>query len=237
MSKVISICLAVGSLVVAGLIIFDNPISVTQKSLSFEIQNSETINSISQLLITESNSTEEIAKKLTEDIIAKNPNGPETGNDGGLLSLSNPDKIISEMLADSLSKFDYDSLKPDISDKEMIILSADDEKSRTSYLESLNEIVSDELSSLPKQPEVDQFGAIAAAYDRAVKKLYNLPVPKSFSSIHKETVRLFFAQEKIFSYIADYQNDPLTALLSLQATDLVSEELAALNDKFNSLNQ
>ena len=80
-------------------------------------------------------------------------------------------------------------------------------------------------------PDIEDFKKLAAAYEKTIKEYYSLNVPVSLVDFHKEKIKLFTQQKKIFSNIANIDKDPLAALISMRLIGQAHDDLANLNER------
>ena len=80
-------------------------------------------------------------------------------------------------------------------------------------------------------PDIEDFKKLAAAYEKTIQEYYSLNVPSSLVDFHKEKIKLFTQQKKIFFNISNIEKDPLAALISMRLIGQAHDDLTNLNER------
>ena len=235
--KLISIGLLVGSLVFASLIIFNK--SETSNSLTtntepaFKIQDSQlpTAQTDKKLVASKDNSTSQISKSIAQEILARNPNGPELVDQQSSISVPDPETIVDKYLADGISNFNINDLKGSVNNAKLNVIADKSPEAIKNYFRDFRDILNNNFQSLKIDTDnlsFEKISQLVSAYNQAIKEFYILPVPQTLFAIHKEQISLMTAQRNIFSILENYNEDPLKALLAIQAFESIQKEVTAL---------
>ncbi len=245
-SKILSITLIVGSLIFAGLIVFQKNSNkeILGEPAAFKIQNLESATTPTPLgqgsdrNVKVINSTEKIASKLSQEILSRNANGPELIGEKPWLSVADPEAVLDQLIDETLANFDYQSFKPIVRDSEIIISPQNDKNSVNAYLAFFQNVLSSNVPRFKKDEGfvAENLKSLLTAYEKTVTELKKLAVPSSLKELHKEEIALLTAQKTVFEIILNYQQDPFQTVLALRANDDLNKELAVLKQKFQALN-
>ena len=174
------------------------------------------------LLVSDNNLTKALGGKLIENI---GENAPTVG--------INPEKIVEATLKEKINDFNPDDLWPVIDEDKLPIIKNVMPGDDTAYLVSMNAIFLELGKSAinTKNPEMNDFAALAGAREKAFTALFATPVPPALLDIHLQLLDLLGAQKNIYFLIANYKNDPLKAMLALEfQKELFLDGIAAEND-------
>ncbi len=173
--------------------------------------------------IVEESLTQELSEKIGGDLLTRNPEE---------LANLNPQELVNQYIADGVSNFDYNGLKPVIADNQIKIINNSSSELIKEYLQKFDKITQNYFGSVAGKitPEIkpENLSLLGEAYGKSIADLYQLAVPKNLSDIHKQTISILSAQYTAFKAVQNYQDDPLKALLSFQAITKLNEELATV---------
>ncbi|MBI2406135.1 MAG: hypothetical protein HYV25_00955, partial [Candidatus Harrisonbacteria bacterium] len=180
----------------------------------------------------EPNATQEIAKKLAQEVIRRNPLGPGPAG-AQKLNLVKPSEVVDRFISDAMQNFDPDAFRPRVALADLRII-PDSKETFETYLRELRSILTTAFAGVPftsmnDLPKMD-FAAALPAYEDAVKRLLALPVPQSLAVAHQQEISLVKGQANMMRLLARYEEDPLAAYMALSAG-------AELNSGFASLNE
>ncbi len=177
---------------------------------------------------------QEIGEKIAEEIIAQNPEGPEISDGGRLITAPDPKKIAEQILAERLSKSTQPLLVPKIDENLIKIIPGNDPALVNSYLNNTRVISEKNFSGISpnfEDPDIEEFRKLAAAYEKTIAEYYSLNVPAGLVDFHKEKIKLFTQQKRIFTNIANIEKDPLSALISMRLIGQAHDDLTNVNEK------
>ena len=161
---------------------------------------------------TENNLTQTLAALIGKNIVDKNPEGPT----GESLSVTGADAMANEALTESLKRFNPAYFSPEISQSEIII---DKNQNPATYRATVAQIAKDtESQPLPPttDPIANQMKTLASRYAAEARELRTLTVPPTLVTDHIKTLRVALGKERILETVADYDNDPIYAMLALK---------------------
>ncbi len=169
------------------------------------------------------NTTEELAENISKKIIEKNPDGP--GSVGAQkLSVPNPESIVNDYVQKGIDGFNYNALKPKITDSDIRIIADESSEAFSTYVKSFFGI----LNNGGEVPSGDPQTALATmirVYGDYLTGLYALPVPKIFAELHKQQIALIAAEKNIYELVQNYEEDPLKAILAMKALEVSKSEI------------
>ncbi len=176
------------------------------------------------------NTTNSIVQMISQEILAKNPDGP--GPDPRL-AVPKAEEVVNNILAKGIKDFDYETLKPQVTDGDIKITRNADKAALSDYVHAFFAIFSktsgaeDAIGADPTNP-LESAGTLADVYGGYEKDLRALPVPEELVAFHKRMIALMAANKKIFDIVAAYESDPMKTVLALQALGATKNELAQL---------
>jgi len=232
--KIISASLIVGALILGTLIVADT----MQKPSFYQAGDGApfTISELKKQSVTAANLTETFADAIGDDLIERNPEGPSEIDGTEWLDVEDPAALADELLAAALEGFDYQSLKQEVIDSDLrIITEHDSETVVEDYLNEFQLILKRNALEVSLLDEFSPYSLqqLVNIYQQTVNELYILPVPEEYVSLHKREIELVSAQKEIFKLAGEYNQDPMQAFLALQAIEIIDQELAKLKEDFN----
>lgn len=224
--KIIALTLLGGSLAFAVFIIRGN---TQQQIVPITTSNKTAFEELSTIIgiANQNNVTREIAAKFAEEL------GPI--NSAEDLKNLEPDKLVNQILQESISSFDPASLIPEIRISDFKTTAKHDKAAKDGYFKSLSAVTQAEMSKTGEASlgrNAEDFSAIASAYDKIAANLYNLVVPEPLVDFHKELVKIFILQKNIFDNLANYETDPLKAMAVLPLLEESANQLAILWNQY-----
>jgi hypothetical protein len=204
-----------------------------------EVPLNEKITRASSLIPTqlrEKNLTDVVATQLAKEIVSKNPTGPLVEGQEGVL-IPKPEEIVDNALREQLRTFDPAELRPLILEEDVRVIenptAADRETYVTNYVQLLvKRLYNQYITSSTPKPE--EFLALAGAYKATMADLAAEPAPQDALAIHIETLELLGLQANAFELIANYQEDPLKAILAARIQQSIPAEAKELSKKMLS---
>src|SRR3989338_6502991 len=177
-------------------------------------------------------------------MLANNPNGPQTDQNGNptVLNLPGEDKA-AEMIKEALSKtsiaFD-DKLSVPVNKIAKSFTPDDVSEYLNKVYEIIGQVSSSTKSSANSAQNQTADGLIlpALAIESAVAKLSSLSVPQPFVALHTTLLRFFSNQKNVFNSVADYQTDPMKAIVALQSEkEIISRDLTLVKNAALKIDQ
>lgn len=234
LTKLFALGFIAGSIILASLIIFDEPNSqspskVARPSLKresgFQITNAETITEHQSANNKQSNSTQKIAERISQNILTQDAKNP--------LSLPKPEKLVDDYLTEAIQDFDITNLRPPADTAKITVIPENGSTVLEDYFRGLTIILNrlDVITLDSQNLTAADFKKIAGAYEAAGRQLYQLPTPKTVLDLHSRQISLMTAQRNIFNILANYQEDPAKALIAAQANLTLAEEFNDLKNK------
>lgn len=224
----------------AGIVVFGNTVardkinSVKEKSGSAEATRKsnpvedligETVSIIEEASVetapaatpqktTNGNLTESVASLIGKSIVDKNPEGPVGDN----LTLMGADGMADAAVAESLKHFNPAYFAPEIPRSDITV---DDAQTASTYRAAAAKIAMEAESYAPPANASikEQMTAYAKNYAVAASALYALPVPSALATEHMQTIRIAVGKQRVLEAAADYENDPIYAMLALKLWD------------------
>ncbi|MEK7654087.1 MAG: hypothetical protein AAB345_02280 [Patescibacteria group bacterium] len=173
-----------------------------------------------------------IGEDIAAEIIAQNPEGPETSDDGHLITAPDPKKIAEKIIAERFAQSSFPLLAPEIDMSQIKIVPGNDPALVDGYLNNTKTISEKNFAGISinfDDPDIEDFKKLAAAYEKTIQEYYSLNVPSSLVDFHKEKIKLFTQQKKIFFNISNIEKDPLAALISMRLIGQAHNDLTNLN--------
>lgn len=161
---------------------------------------------------TNNNLTQTLATLIGKSIVDKNPEGPTNES----LSVTGADAMADTALAESLKRFNPAYFSPEIAQSEITISTTQDP---ATYRAATAQILQDtESQPLPpvSDPVASQMKALAARYAAEAGELRALAVPPALVEDHIKSLRVALGKQRILETVADYENDPIYAMLALK---------------------
>lgn len=162
-----------------------------------------------------SNLTKNLAYFIGKSIVDKNPEGPTGDN----LNVTGADGMADTAIAESLKNFNPAYFSPEIKQSELIIDKAQDP---ATYRAAVTQILKD-TESLPlpstNDPIASQMKTLAKRYENETAELRALSVPPALVTEQIKTIRIALGKQRILEAVADYENDPIYAMLALKLWD------------------
>ena len=177
------------------------------------------------------NATQQLARKIAEDILQRNPNGPFLNKNQPSLRVTNPEVLIDQYLAANLPKeTNTEKFKPVIQKEDLHIVQDQNKTRNDAYLQNVNQLI---ISSLAKfNPAGDlsqQLQSLASIYETIIQTLYQLTVPALYANYHQQVLSIFSGKKMAIADIQNYlDTDPLRAIFTLQTILNLNQELATL---------
>lgn len=161
------------------------------------------------------NLTRSLASLIGKNIVNKNPEGPA----GDSLTVMGADALADSAITESLTRFNPAYFSPEISVSEMTV---DNAQTTAEYRAAAEKIISD-TESLPMPaagtPVAEKMKTLAKRYGDEAAALRALPVPQALATEHLKAIRIAEGRRRILEAVADYENDPIYAMLALKLWD------------------
>ncbi len=164
---------------------------------------------------TGANLTQSLASLIGKNIVDRNPEGPAGEN----LTVMGADGMADAALAESMKRFNPAHFSPEISQGEIVI---DEAQTAAAYRAAAAKIAADaESAYMPAagDPVAVKMAAYAKRYGTEATGLRDLPAPPSLITEHLRAIRIATGRERILEAVADYDNDPIYAMLALKLWD------------------
>ncbi len=158
------------------------------------------------------NVTKDLASIVSKDIINRNPEGPQAQK----LSVPDAALIAQKALEESTKNFDPSYFNLVVRREEIIINNTQD---ADTYRAATRQIIADiENNFYPKSdaPLKDRLNELAKLYENAARDLRALSVPETLAPEHQKIISMVIGKERILETAADYENDPIRAMLALK---------------------
>lgn len=156
------------------------------------------------------NLTENLASLVATSITTRNPAGPADG----AFNAQDIEELAMEAVDSSLKERDPRIFTPFIADADIVI---DPNADPETYQAATKAIASEVAIPGATLSLTEEFLALGKRFATKAAQLRALPVPPRLAEQHKKAVQDAMRAEKILSAIADYENDPLYALVALRA--------------------
>jgi hypothetical protein len=163
----------------------------------------------------DTNLTRNLAALIGKNIVDKNPEGPLGDN----LTVMGADGMADAAITESMKNFNPAYFSPEILQSELVIDSA---QSAATYRTEAEKIIMETETQTPpptSDPVASQMAEFAKRYKAQVTALRALPVPSSLVTEHMKAIRIALGKQRIFEAVADYENDPIYAMLALKLLD------------------
>jgi len=183
------------------------------------------------------NLTEIITAKIGEDIITKNTGGGLITSSGDkFIAAPEPEQMANDLIAEAQKNFDPETLRPKIEEKDLKITADNTKEGFIGYFNSLNQMVSAAAEKIPAgfvDPEkisVNDFKVTALVYGDFIQNLYSLSAPSQLTDIHKKQIELTVFKKNILEKAANAEQDPLTAIISIDSLLIIDQEFVKLKE-------
>ena len=163
------------------------------------------------------NLTANLASLIGKNIVDKNPEGPVGDN----LTVMGADGMADAAIAESMKSFNTAYFFPEVTRTELTV---DDAQTAVAYRAAAASITGKtELEPPPPvdDPVASQMKTFAKRYEAEVASLRTLPVPSALLTEHMQAIRHALGKQRIFEAVADYENDPIYAMLALKLWDSI----------------
>jgi len=223
--KIITIFLALGSLVVLVLILAEGP------SRPIAIQKISPVNKIDSLSDSErarvrlprnplsfsstdpttDNLTESVAFSVAQNILSRDPNGPPLTET----------ELASQILGTPVS-FSFDSFLSEITTIKVTTIADPNEADYQRYFDDTIKILERYFSYLKIDfNNLDRAGFqnLARQLDAIIAALMAIPAPNDLATFHEEQLKIISVQKKAFENSADFQTDPLKSMTAVQVIE------------------
>ncbi|MHB9019276.1 MAG: hypothetical protein ACYC3G_00145 [Minisyncoccota bacterium] len=183
------------------------------------------------------NLTDIITAKIGEDIASKNSSGGAITSSGEqFIAASEPEQMATDLIAEAQKNFDPETLRPIIKESDLKITTNNTKEGFINYFNSLGQIVITTSEKIPAgfiNPEkisINDFKTTALIYGDFIKELYALNVPSELVSIHKKQIELTVFKKNILEKVANAEQDPLTAIISIDSLLKIDQEFVKLKE-------
>ncbi|MEK7478733.1 MAG: hypothetical protein AAB626_02300 [Patescibacteria group bacterium] len=187
--------------------------------------------------ITSVNLTDIITAKIGADIASKNAGGGLITSSGNqFIAASKPEQMATDLISEAQKNFNPETLRPTIKESDLKITTDNTNEGFTKYFNSLNQIVAAAAKKIPAgfiNPEkisINDFKTTALVYGDFVQNLYGLSVPSQLVAIHKKQLELTVFKKNILERVANAEQDPLTAIISIDSLLKIDREFAKLKE-------
>ncbi|MBI2591720.1 MAG: hypothetical protein HYW34_03530 [Candidatus Brennerbacteria bacterium] len=173
-------------------------------------------------------------KKLTENLETANPNGfPIINNE---LTPNVPDTSnVNQWLKQEADNITIETLKPAISDQELIISDDQSPNAVSVYISQYNIIFEKNFNSLPANINLnvdsstfDDFikliNWVSGQYKKINKELLVLPAPKNILNFHKGLIQNNAAEAALYDMVVNYQKDPVKTMMVIPLRNEIIKE-------------
>ena len=182
------------------------------------------------------NLTDGLTEGIKNALSLYNPNGTIDMNGQQKIGVPDPEALSENLLAEAAQKFDPNSLKPAVAEKDLKISNDNSKESLRNYFNSFNRIINDSAAALSKETlsatEINpgQMEEFILMYNTAYKNLKIISVPSSLVKIHQQELELLGAKSAIYRALKNYEADPLLSILA-------SENLEKFDQEFSNLDK
>jgi hypothetical protein len=188
------------------------------------------------------NLSEVIAKKIANEFVVANPNGSITVSGKNYVNVPKPEELTNDLLTEAQKNFDPNSLVPAIKDSDIKISEDNSKEALVNYFTSFNTIILSNGKNLPSNIissdvniQSSDFLKLVDVYNSTIKDLYSLTVPRAALNIDKKEIELLTTEKNIYQNLANLNQDPLTANLSLNVLSNVYDGYDKLKVDINTL--
>lgn len=179
------------------------------------------------------NLTEKLANQVARTVVAKNPQGP-TINGATLPSAA---EIAAQTIESELKNFNPGDLWPIIEEKRLLIIEQPQDADRTSYFVALQKALSAERGVVLKtgeMPTKEAFLDASHRFKNAMAAAADIPTPRDLLDMQIQALEILGAQANCFELLANYEADPVKALLATETQKSITQETQDLSQKMVS---
>ncbi len=158
------------------------------------------------------NLTKNLATIIGKGILDRNPDGPKDG----MITVGGIDTITDQLLAELSHNPNPSRFIPPANTIAIII---DNSAKESEYLLATSRVLTEAAngpSPDPTAPIAEQMAYIANEYRKFADTLMTIPTPPTHAAEHREKISLILGKEKMFEAAANYDKDPLYALIALE---------------------
>ncbi|TSC89801.1 MAG: hypothetical protein G01um10143_291 [Parcubacteria group bacterium Gr01-1014_3] len=234
--NILAILLLAGSATLAIFIVSEKNGAGTETGIANLSANPQQLPSFIDMNEPKATSAElnKLSQKITEEIIKLNPEGPSVIGGQQQINALEPDKLAQKVLEAELGNINYPDLSPSIEAAALKIIKTSDKTVWGNYLKNFRSILTGNFSTLGidfQKPNTEDFQKLVLAYEKTLDQFYSLNVPEVLSGIHQEEIKLLTIQKNIFTSLANYEDDPLKALVAGKMMPDIQNQLASLGQK------
>lgn len=180
------------------------------------------------------NLTRDLASKISQMIIEKNPQGPQTANKEKVLSVLSTENFVQNAIGDALKNFDSAYFQPTIEKSDLNIGENKD------YFKNFQDIILKNFANLTlkwENAKNNNFDQLLESYNKTINEFYKLIVPENLVSIHQKEISLLTGQKRITETLKNYESDPMQSLLALQYSETINKEFENLKAEIKKVNK
>lgn len=229
---IITVALVFSGLLILGKNYNPNSVAINEPPILGTESNSISNSYNPELFTQPQDATKQLAQQISQEIaVAAKTYDAKTNPE-----MPAPEEIVNRYLTEAVNNFDYEGLKPEITDSQLRIINQTSPSLTKNYIDNYVAIIKRDFSGLVielENPDSPSWDRLRAAYEKALTELYDLPVPKNMVAIAKEAIALITAQQKMADYVQNYKNDPMTAWLAVQAYQNINAEFETLTNNIN----
>lgn len=182
-----------------------------------------------QKRIVSTNATKELAEELAAEIIAQNPDGPETTETGRHIASINPEVLAQKVIEQTFSDITVEDLRPNISEESLHIIKSASKETLTAYFNNVQSIFARNFPPRPafnwSNPSQVDFAGLLTSFQGASAELMKLAVPQPLAQLHRELITVLGAQANALMILKNYEADPAQAAIAIEAGQRFTEEL------------
>ncbi len=216
------------------------PAENSEKKVSFEsIQTLASINGDSSGIETPEknpNITAEIGKKIAQEFLDKNPQGPETIDQQKVINTSDPENLALKLMDSKVSETALNLFNPVIKPESLKIDSLNDNKTLENYLREFKKLIQTNFVGLSvdfSNPTIADFENLTTRLNETIGGFYALRAPAPLFEMHREEIRLLTVQKNIFESLKNYETDPVLAMLAIEAFTKNDTDFLTLRSRLN----
>ena len=188
-----------------------------------------------QLAVKRTNLTQSFAETVTSEWINKNPLGPELIENQQWLNVPHPEDIVQNYLEKEIRKFNPEDFVPIINDSDIKITYEKNSAVFETYAESLQKIENViQKTNINRDFAIDDAKKIEKASEAIIGILQTTEVPNVLINLHREQLRFVIFQKNLLGAMANYEQDPVQAILISRNVDFYSK---LLDENFKKLEQ
>ncbi len=160
------------------------------------------------------NLTQSIASLIGQSIVEKNPEGPK--NDA--FTVEGTERMVDRMLAASPTALDLSRFAPT---PDEVAFFTDASARESAYRSAASAALSLESPALadPNASIAKTMNALAERYGAAANRLRSVAVPPNLAEEHRALIVSLLTRKRMFEAVADYDKDPVYALLVLDTLE------------------